>query len=110
MEKHSDLYESFSKEAPEVFDAFNRLVRSLIYTKGLDSKTKQLLYIGMKIVTGDNNAVRYHISMAKQAGATRDEIKDTFLITLTVTGLKGLEYLPHALELYDRSEGIPAGN
>jgi alkylhydroperoxidase/carboxymuconolactone decarboxylase family protein YurZ len=101
MKQEPDLFDVFSREAPEVFSAYNGLIRSLIETKGLDAKTKQLLYIGMKIVTGDKTAVMFHIPMAKKTGATRDEIKDTVLLTLTVNGLKGLEYLPSALEIYD---------
>jgi len=43
--------------------------------------------------------------MAKKLGATRDEIKDTILITLTVCGLKGVaSCLPLAMEVYDKAE------
>jgi alkylhydroperoxidase/carboxymuconolactone decarboxylase family protein YurZ len=42
--------------------------------------------------------------MAKAAGATRDEIKEVILLSLTVNGLKGIStYLPDALETYDNS-------
>lgn len=42
----------FKKEAPEVAEAFDGLINSLIKTKGLDAKTKQLIYIGMKVAEG----------------------------------------------------------
>jgi len=43
--------------------------------------------------------------MAKQAGASRDEIKETILLTLTVCGLKGINTcLVKALEIYDNSK------
>ena len=101
MKQQANLFDVFRQEAPGVFSAYNGLIQSLIETKGLDAKTKQLLYIGMKMVTGDKTAVMFHIPMAKRAGATRDEIKDTVLLTITINGLKGLEYLPSALETYD---------
>jgi alkylhydroperoxidase/carboxymuconolactone decarboxylase family protein YurZ len=42
--------------------------------------------------------------MAKKLGATREEIKDTILITLSVCGLKGVaSCLPAALEIYDKT-------
>jgi alkylhydroperoxidase/carboxymuconolactone decarboxylase family protein YurZ len=95
----------FEEEAPEVASAFNQLISSLIKTQGLDAKTKQLLYIGMKIVTGDYIAVKYHVPMAKKAGASRDEIKDTVLMTLTVIGLKGITHtMSDVLEIYDNTE------
>ena len=97
--------EVFQKEAPEVAEAFNGLIEALKSTKGLDSKTKQLVYIGIKSAMGDTTAIYYHVAMAKKLGATRDEIKDTILITLSVCGLKGVaSCLPTALEVYDKTE------
>ena len=96
--------ELFQKEAPEVAKAFNGLIESLKSTSGLDAKTKQLIYIGIKASTGDTTAVHFHVQMAKQLGATREEIKDTILITLTVCGIKGVaSCLSTALEIYDQS-------
>ncbi len=92
----------FKAEAPEVQKAYDGVIQALIATPGLDAKTKQLLYIAMKVVAGDKNAVRFHVPMAKAAGATRDEIKETIVLSLTVIGLKGItEYLPMAMELFD---------
>lgn len=90
-------------EAPEVAAAFDGLVESIKASQGLDAKTKQLVYIGIKAAAGDTTAVYYHVIMAKTLGATRDEIKDTILITLTVCGLKGVtSCLSTALEAYDK--------
>lgn len=101
MEKHNP-YAAFEREAPEVFKGFNGLVESLMNTKALDPKTKQLIYLGIKVAQGDRTAVMFHVPMAKQLGATRDEIKETILLTLTVCGLKGVNTcLVQALEIYD---------
>ncbi len=94
--------EVFQKEAPEAAQAFNNLIRELASSGGLDAKTKQLIYIGMKASQGDTAAVMAHTPMAKQAGATRDQIKETVLLTLTVSGIKGvITCLPAALQTYD---------
>jgi len=96
--------EVFKNEAPEIQEAYAEVINALIKAKGLDAKTKQLIYIAMKVVTDDKNAVKYHIPMAKAVGATRDEIKETILLTLTVNGLKGISnFLPEALSVYDQS-------
>jgi len=95
--------EVFQKEAPEVAKAFDGLITALKDSSGLDAKTKQLVYIGIKAAMGDTTAIYYHVPMAKKLGATRDEIKDTILITLSVVGLKGVaSCLPVALEVYDK--------
>lgn len=92
----------FEKEAPEVAKAFDQLIDALKETTGLDGKTKQLVYIGIKAALGDSKAIYYHVAMAKALGATRDEIKDTILVTLTVCGLNGVtNCLPVALAAFD---------
>ncbi len=94
--------EVFQNEAPEVAAAFNNLIGALSSTGGLDAKIRQLIYIGMKASQGDTGAVIAHTPMAKQAGATREELKNTILLTLTVSGIKGVvTCLPGALSAYD---------
>lgn len=94
--------EVFKKEAPEVSAAFDQLIKSLKGTTGLDGKTKQLVYIGIKAAHSDVTAIYYHVAMAKQMGATRDEVRDAILISLTVCGLSGVaSCLPVALEVFD---------
>jgi alkylhydroperoxidase/carboxymuconolactone decarboxylase family protein YurZ len=96
--------DTFQKEAPEVAKAFDGLIEALKNTTGLDPKTKQLVYIGIKSAMGDTTAIYFHVTMAKKLGATREEIKDTILITLSVCGLKGVaSCLPAALEVYDKT-------
>ena len=95
--------ELFQNEAPEVASAFNGLIMSLVATQGLDTKTKQLIYIAMKAAMGDDTAVRAHIPMAKAAGATREEVIDAILMTLTVSGIRGVVHcLPEAVKQYEK--------
>ena len=96
--------EIFKQEAPEIQEAYAVVINKLIASNGLDAKTKQLVYIAMKVITDDRNAVKFHVPMAKAAGATRDEVKEVILLTLTVNGLKGIsDFLPDALEIFDVS-------
>ena len=89
-------------KASETSGAFNGLINALIKTKGLDAKTKHLVYIGIKASLGDAESIKFHAPMAKQLGATREEVKDAVLISLTVSGLKGVtSCLQTALDAYD---------
>lgn len=100
--KEQNPFEVFQRESPEVFNGFNGLVESLMHTTALDTKTKQLIYLGMKAAQGDQTAIMFHVPMAKKLGASREEIKETILLTLTVCGLKGINTcLAQALEIYD---------
>lgn len=94
--------EVFQKEAPEVAAAFNSLIMSLVASKGLDQKTRQLIYIAMKASMGDITAVRAHVPMAKAAGATKEEVVDAILMTLTVSGIRGVvTCLPDAVQQFE---------
>ena len=66
---------TFVKEAPEIQRAYAGFIQSLIKDKGLDNKTKHLIYIGMKMISDDEKAVKMHVAIAKNAGATREEVK-----------------------------------
>jgi alkylhydroperoxidase/carboxymuconolactone decarboxylase family protein YurZ len=104
MEKKNN-YQTFMEEAPEAAAAFNGLIQSLALPNGLDQKTMQLIYIGIKASQENVQAVCAHVPMAKQAGATREEIKNTILLTLTVCGVSGvLSCLTPALGVYDAGE------
>lgn len=93
--------EVFQREAPEVAIAFDGLIQALVVSKGLDEKTKQLIYIAMKASDGDAAALSFHVPMARKLGATKAEVVDAVLMTLTVCGLKGVvSCLPAAVEAY----------
>lgn len=90
------------QEAPEVSDAFNGLLSAIAAKGSLDDKIRQLVFIGIKSSQGDIPAVTSHIPMAKQAGATREEVRDTIIMTLAVSGVQGVaSCLVPALECFD---------
>jgi alkylhydroperoxidase/carboxymuconolactone decarboxylase family protein YurZ len=94
--------EIFQTEAPDVAAAFDRLIDTLVRTDGLDARTKQIAYIAIKAAQGDATAVALHVPMAKRFGASRAEVRDAILLTLTTSGLSGvMKCLPAALQAYD---------
>lgn len=104
--QNSNSYSVFKEESPQVFEAFTQLIQTITTAGSLDPKTRQLIYIGIKASQGDANAVVAHVPMAKEAGATRDEIRDTILMTLTVSGVTAISHcLVPALETYENCGG-----
>ncbi len=48
-------------------------------------------------------AVKAHVPMAKAAGATRQEVIDAILMTLTVSGIRGVVHcLPEAVRQFEK--------
>jgi alkylhydroperoxidase/carboxymuconolactone decarboxylase family protein YurZ len=97
--------EIFQREAPRVAEAFNGLIRSIVATKGLDPKAKQLIYIALQAASGDPGAVRAHLPMAREAGATKEEVVDAILMPLTVSGIRGIvTCLPDAVRYFEECD------
>jgi alkylhydroperoxidase/carboxymuconolactone decarboxylase family protein YurZ len=100
--QNNNPFAVFKNEAPQVAAAFDSLIGAISSQEGLEAKTQQLIYIGIKASQGDKGAVVAHIPMAKSQGATRDEIRDTILLTLTTSGVLGIaNCLVPALEAYE---------
>jgi AhpD family alkylhydroperoxidase len=94
--------EIFQAEAPDIAKAFDDLIKAIAASKGLDEKTKQLIYIAMKASNGDVSAVNAHVPMAKKLGATKAEVVDAILMTLTVSGIRGVvSCLPEAVKHFE---------
>jgi AhpD family alkylhydroperoxidase len=99
-----NLMKVFQEEAPEVAQAFGGLIQSVADMKALSPKMKQLIYIAIRASQGETTAVTSHVPSAKQAGATRDELKEAIVMTAVVCGIKGIaSCLIPALEAYDNA-------
>lgn len=95
-------FQVFLKESPEIAGAYNNLLTTIGTAGALDDKTRQLIFIGIKASQGDAAAVTAHVPMARQAGATREEIRDSIVMTLAISGFQGVSHcLVPALECFD---------
>jgi alkylhydroperoxidase/carboxymuconolactone decarboxylase family protein YurZ len=68
----------------------------------LDAKTSSLVHIGIIAALGLENGLPLHVAMARDAGATKDEIISAILIGLPDGGGRAGE-LKKALRSYERS-------
>jgi AhpD family alkylhydroperoxidase len=82
--------EVFAEESPAAAAAFNGLIQAVSQGDGLDGRTRQLIYIAMKAAEGDMGAVVAHAGMARKAGASRADLRDAILMTLMVSGIRGV--------------------
>ena len=101
-QKH--FFQIMDEECPSVRKAFFDMVGTLEKDCGLDAKTFQLVYIGIRAADGETESVAAHTAMAKAAGATRDEVRGAVLVSLMSSGVKGIaSCLGAALDSYDKA-------
>jgi AhpD family alkylhydroperoxidase len=95
-------YEIFQKECPEVAARFNDLIEAQKALKGLDAKSKQLINIAIQTANRNPGGVKMHAMMAKNEGATRDEIIGAVVLNLHHSGFATvLDCLPAAIKGFE---------
>lgn len=95
-------YKLFQEEFPELAARFNDLVEVQKSLKGLDSKTKQLVNIGILTAHPNLDGVKLHAFMAKNEGASREEITGAVVLNLHHSGLSSvLKCLPAAIDGFE---------
>ena len=79
-----------NEEAPDISKSFFALADNLRDNGGLDPKTFQLVYLGIKAAACQTGSVGAHAGFAKQAGATREEVLGAVLMSLMTNGVDGV--------------------
>lgn len=67
----------------------------------LDAKTKELLGLAASMVLRCDDCVSYHVIQALDKGATKDELFETFTVSLVVGGSIVVPHLRRAVALLD---------
>jgi AhpD family alkylhydroperoxidase len=70
----------------------------------LDGKTKELLGLVASMVLRCDDCISYHIDQCRQAGASRDELFETFSVALVVGGSIVIPHLRRAVDFLDQLE------
>ena len=100
----SAAFRAFATEAPGHSQAWMSAVQGLAAATALDPKTARLSYLSVLAALRLESGVPFHARLAKEAGATRDEVVSAILIGLPAAGLGVTQSLPAALVVYDSAD------
>ncbi|MBI4618673.1 MAG: carboxymuconolactone decarboxylase family protein [Desulfobacterales bacterium] len=100
----SDAFQTFMREAPGHAKAWMTAVQGLGSASALDKKTESLAYLAVLSVLRLESGVPFHVAIAKEAGATREEVISAILVGLPAAGNAVTRSLPIALQAYDNQE------
>jgi AhpD family alkylhydroperoxidase len=75
----------------------------------LTAKTKELLGLSASLVLRCDDCISYHVLQAKEAGASRAEIFETFGIALIVGGSIVIPHLRRAVDFLEELENQECG-
>jgi alkylhydroperoxidase/carboxymuconolactone decarboxylase family protein YurZ len=97
----SSAFQTFMTQAPAQAQAWSQVVQDLAKASALDPKTHQLAYLAVLAALRYDSGIPFHVQMAKQAGASREEIISAVLVGLPSAGHGVTQVLPAALAAYD---------
>lgn len=97
----SQAFQAFQHSAPKHAAAWTTAVQGLNAACALDQKTRHLAYLAVLAALRLESGVPFHVKLAKEAGASRDEVISALLIGLPAAGHGVTQVLPAAIQAYD---------
>jgi len=79
-------YETFSKNHPEIVGHYDKLGRICRDAGPLDSKSQDLIKLGIAVGVNSRGAVMSAVRKALVSKATEDEIRHAILLSITTAG------------------------
>lgn len=95
-----------TNEAPEVMKAFNGFMTEVLCDCVLDTKTKELIALGMAITARCTYCIGIHVNKALHAGVTHAEIVEVCKVAMLMGGGPAMTYIAEvkkALDLFEKS-------
>lgn len=86
--------------APEVMKAFAGLAQAALAPKALDSKTKELIALGIAVAVRCDDCIGFHVKAALDRGASQEEVAETLGMAIYMGAGPSVMYANHALEAY----------
>jgi len=87
---------------PETMKAFSALARAALEAKATDTKTKELLALGISVAIRCDGCIAFHAAAALKQGATRDEIMETMGMAIYMGAGPNVMYAAQAVEAFDQ--------
>lgn len=86
LRDYLDTTDKLREELPEVMGAFGGLHGAAMPAGALDTKTKELIALGMGITGHCEGCIAVHVAAAAKAGATREELMEVVGVAIVMNG------------------------
>jgi len=103
-EKLKVLSAKLISEIPEVMAGFGLLHSSAVVEGALDTKSKELIALGIAIAVHCDGCIAFHVHDALNAGATRQETMEAIGVAILMGGSPSMVYGCEAMEALNEFE------
>ena len=100
----SALLRNLRGAAPEVMKGFANIAQAAVVAKALDTKTKELIALGIAVAVRCDDCIAFHVKAAVEQGATREEISETLGMAIYMGAGPSVMYASHALDAFTQFE------
>lgn len=95
--------------APDVMKAFSGIAQAALKADALDTKTKELIALGIAVAIRCDGCIAFHAEAAVKLGATREEVMETMGMAVYMGAGPSVMYAAQAVEAYDQFTAKAAG-
>ncbi len=88
--------------APDVMNGFSALARAALEAHALDTKTKELISLGIAVAMRCDACIAFHAEAALRQGASREEMMETMGMAVYMGAGPSVMYAAQAVEAYDQ--------
>jgi AhpD family alkylhydroperoxidase len=89
---------------PEVMKAFSAIAQAALAPKALDTKTKELIALGISVALRCDDCIGFHAKAASDRGASREEVLETLAMAIYLGAGPSVMYATHALGAFTQFE------
>ena len=87
---------------PDVMKAFSGIAQAALEPKALDTKTKELIALGISVAIRCDDCIAFHVKAALQHGATRAEVTEALGMAIYMGAGPSVMYASHALDAFEQ--------
>ncbi len=81
-----DIFKKFQEEFPQIVDTYHKTGELCASAGPIDAKTRHLIQLGVAVGAGSKGGVRSHVRRALEAGASKEEVIQVILLSMTIIG------------------------
>ena len=96
--------------APDVMKGFSAMAQAALQPKALDTKTKELIALGIGVAVRCDDCIAFHVKAALDQGATQEEIVETLGMAIYMGAGPSVMYATHALDALKQFGEIKKAN
>lgn len=93
LEELDGNLKEFAKDYPEQTNAFFGFLEKVEKDGALNSKTKELIALGIAVAKHCKYCIAFHVANALKKGATKDEIMESGFVGVLMDGGPALTYM-----------------